>query len=174
MIFYGEEIGMGENLDVPGRLSVRTPMQWTPYDAGGFSSAAPEDLVRPMPQGDYGYERVSVAGQRGDPDSLMNFVAALMRTRRECAAIGTGESRALETGQDAVLAMRYDLPGCTTVTLNNLGGKRCTAALDLTPEEIAMATDLLSDRRYEAIDPETKTVRLNGYGYRWLRIGGEY
>jgi len=174
MIFYGEEIGMGENLDVAGRLSVRTPMQWTPYAKGGFSSAASEDLVRPIPDGDFGYERVSVAGQRGDPDSLMNMIAALMRTRRECAGIGTGAWRALETGQDSVLAMRYDIPGCATVVLNNLGGKRCTAALDLSPEEIAMATDLLGDRRYEAIDHETRTVRLNPYGYRWLRIGGEY
>ena len=49
MLFYGEEIGMGENLDVPGRLSVRTPMQWTPYDNGGFSTAPPERFVRPMP-----------------------------------------------------------------------------------------------------------------------------
>ena len=67
MIFYGEEIGMGENLDVPGRLSVRTPMQWTPYGSGGFSTAAADALVRPMTEGDFDVKHVSVARQRSDP-----------------------------------------------------------------------------------------------------------
>ena len=97
-----------------------------------------------------------------------------MRTRRECPSIGTGEWKALETGHDAVLALRHDVAGCSTVVLNNLGAKRCTVLLDLAPDEIETATDLLGDRQYDALDPQTRTFRINGYGYRWLRIGGEY
>jgi maltose alpha-D-glucosyltransferase/alpha-amylase len=165
---------MGENLDVPGRLSVRTPMQWTPYGSGGFSTATAAEFVRPMPDGEFSIEHVSVARQRSDPDSLLNMIEELMRTRRECPSIGTGKWTALETGQDAVLALRHDVEGCSTVVVNNLGAKRCTVLLDLEPEEIATATDLLGDRRYDPLDPQTRSFRMNGYGYRWLRIGGEY
>ena len=109
MLFYGEEIGMGEQPALPGRLSVRAPMQWTPYDNGGFSAAPPERYVRPiLADGDYGFERVSVAAQRTDPDSLLNWLVALIRTRRECAEIGAGRCRVIDTGNDAILALRYD------------------------------------------------------------------
>ena len=64
VLFYGEEIGMGENLDVPGRLAVRTPMQWTPTPSGGFSSATPKRLTRPMPAGVWGPQHVNVSDQR--------------------------------------------------------------------------------------------------------------
>src|SRR5699024_6484487 len=80
LLFYGEEIGMGENLDIPGRLAVRSPMQWRPRPGAGFSTAAEDDLVRPVvAEGEYGYERVSVGAERGDPNSLLNWMAALIR-----------------------------------------------------------------------------------------------
>ena len=173
MIFYGEEIGMGENLAIPGRLSVRTPMQWAPY-GGGFSSAPPDTYVRPMPEDDFGIAQVSVAQQRSDPDSLLNMIQALMRTRRESPSVGTGEWKALETGHDAVLALRHDIEGCSTLVVNNLGASRCTVTLDLAPEDLRTATDLLCDRAYESLGPQTTSFRMNGYGYRWIRIGGEY
>lgn len=165
---------MGENLEVPGRRSVRTPMQWSPYGSGGFSSAPPDALIRPMPEGEYGFREVSVARERSDPDSLLNMIEELIRARRECPAIGTGEWTALETGQDAVLALRYDIEGGSAVVLNNLSAKRCTVLLDLEPGEIETATDLLGDRRYEPLDPQSRRFRMNGYGYRWLQIGGPY
>src|SRR5690606_16585390 len=69
VLFYGEEIGMGENLDVPGRLAVRTVMQWDGTRHGGFTTSR-RKLDRPSPDGAWGPERISVAAQRGDPDSL--------------------------------------------------------------------------------------------------------
>ena len=66
VLFYGEEIGMAENLDIPGRLAVRTPMQWTGDPNGGFSKAAKRRLCRPVPDGLYGPERVNAADQRHD------------------------------------------------------------------------------------------------------------
>jgi len=149
-------------------------MQWTAYDHGGFSTAPPAQLVRPIvAKGDYGFEQVKVAAMRADPGSLVNVIAALMRTRRECGAIGIGTWRALETGQDAVLARRYDLEGSAIVVLNNLSCRRCTVATDLTEREIATATDLFGDRTYEAIEPGER-MRLHGLGYRWMRLGGVY
>jgi maltose alpha-D-glucosyltransferase/alpha-amylase len=175
LIYYGEEIGMGENLDQPGRLSVRAPMQWTSYENGGFSTAPPEQFVRPMVSGgDYGFERVSVSALRADCDSLLNWMARLMRTRRECPEIGTGTWQPLETGNDAVLGLRYDLGESAVLIVNNLSGQRRTVTIDLPAEQVATATDLLADRDYEPLDLEHLQIRMNGYGYRWLRVGGIY
>src|SRR3954451_595942 len=77
VLFYGEEIGMGENLEIPGRLAVRTPMQWTADRSGGFSRARPSRLVRPVVEGPFGPEHVNVADQRRDPDSLHSFMTLL-------------------------------------------------------------------------------------------------
>jgi maltose alpha-D-glucosyltransferase/alpha-amylase len=175
MLFYGEEIGMGEHLALEGRLSVRAPMQWTPYNNGGFSDAPPEQLVRPiLAEGEYGFERVSVGAMRSDPDSLLNWMAALIRTRRECGEIGASTWREVATENDTVLGLRYDDSGSAVVILNNLSSQRQTVTLDLTPEEVATTTDLLGDRVYGPINPNTRRLRIDGYGYRWMRLGGIY
>ncbi|MBW3633944.1 MAG: alpha-amylase family protein [Chloroflexi bacterium] len=175
MLFYGEEIGMGEQTLLPGRLSVRAPMQWTSYDNGGFSTAPIERLVRPIvSEGDYSFERVSVAAERNDSGSLLNWMAALIRTRRECSEIGSGKCQVLDIGNDDVLGLRYDDPNhdSAIVVLNNLSPDRHTIALDLTEREIVTATNLFADRQYEPIDPKRQRIRFNGFGYRWLRLGG--
>jgi maltose alpha-D-glucosyltransferase/alpha-amylase len=175
MIFYGEEIGMGEQLDLHGRMAVRSPMQWMSHDHGGFSTAPPEQLVRPMVSGgDFGFEQVSVGRLRADRNSLLNWMAGLMRTRRESPEIGTGAWSVLNTGNDAVLGLRHSIEDSATVVFNNLGSKRCTVAVDLTPGEIATATDLFCDRDYEPLDPGNPTMRMEAHGYRWIRIGGIY
>jgi maltose alpha-D-glucosyltransferase/alpha-amylase len=173
MVFYGEEIGMGENLELNERLSVRTPMQWTPYGSGGFSELPPEDWVRPPTRnGDYTPPKVNVGLQRGDPGSLLNFMAALMRTRRECSEIGTGKATAIETGSDPVLALRFDIEDSSVIVLNNLCDRACPVSLDLPNHEAATATDLLMDEHYPPLDGGK--MKLNPYGYRWMRIGGVY
>jgi maltose alpha-D-glucosyltransferase/alpha-amylase len=175
MIFYGEEIGMGENLDLDGRLAVRSPMQWTDYDHGGFSSAPLDNLVRPLvTEGPYSYDRVNVRVQRNDPDSLLNWMAGLIRTRRECAEIGICERVKVDVGTDAVLGLRYDDRESSVIVLNNLSDRRCDITLPLSEDEIATATDLFSDRRYPALDPGNPRFRLSPYGFRWLRIDGIY
>ena len=77
VLFYGEEIGMGEDLASTGRLAVRTPMQWTAGRNGGFSTAAPSRLCRPVVEGGFGPEHVNVADQRRDPESLLSFMSLL-------------------------------------------------------------------------------------------------
>jgi maltose alpha-D-glucosyltransferase/alpha-amylase len=174
MIFYGEEIGMGENLSIPGRLSVRTPMQWTSYAAGGFSTAEPESYVRPMTDGPYGYRQVSVGRQRSDPDALLNWMAALIRTRRECSEMGTGSCRLIELGTDQVLGIRYNSNGSEVIVLNNLSGRRARISLDLNAQERSRVTELLCDRPYKPLDEADGQITLNPYGYRWIRLGGIY
>jgi maltose alpha-D-glucosyltransferase/alpha-amylase len=175
MLFYGNEIGMGENLTLEGRLSVRTPMQWTAYNNGGFSTASPKHVVRPLvSNGAFGFERVNVSAQRTDPDSLLNWMAGLIRTRRECGEIGSGTWRILPTGDDAIFCLRYDVEDSSIFVLNNLSRERRTVKLDLSNQEIETATDLFSDRPYEPIEAGSLRVQLDGSGYRWLRLGGIY
>jgi maltose alpha-D-glucosyltransferase/alpha-amylase len=82
----------------------------------------------------------------------------------------------IDTGNDAILALRYDSTEheCAVIVLNNLTPDRQTIALDLTEREIATTTDLLADRRYEPLDAKSPRMRINGFGYRWLRLGGIY
>ena len=175
MLFYGEEIGMGENLELPGRLAVRSPMHWTAQPNGGFSTAPADHLVRSMQGGgDYGYETVNVAAQRADPESLLNWFAGLCRTRRECGEIGSGTWSILDTGSDAVLGLRYDVADSAVFVLNNLSRNRQEAKVELTPHEAATTTELFCDRRYPPVRPGSDKVRLAGCGYRWMRVGGIY
>src|SRR6185437_4348038 len=94
VILYGDEIGMGENLSLDGRMSVRTPMQWSPGQDAGFSTA--ERLVRPITDGTFGPNRVSVADQRRSEDSLLRFLTRLIHARRQAPELGWGMSTLLE------------------------------------------------------------------------------
>jgi maltose alpha-D-glucosyltransferase/alpha-amylase len=175
MLFYGEELGMGEQMALDGRMSVRAPMQWTPYGYGGFSTAPPDHLVRPMlAGGEYGFEQVSAGAMRGDRNSLLNWMAGLIRTRRECGEIGAGKWQALDLGTDAVLGLRHDLEDSSVIVLNNLSPNRHTVTLALPETEYATITDLYCDRVYGAIDHNRPKIRMEGYGYRWMRAGGIY
>lgn len=172
MIFYGEEIGMGENLALPGRMAVRGPMQWTSYGSGGFSSAPATKHVRPMlEQGEYGFPTINVSSQRGRRDSLLNWMAGLLRTRRECRELGTAPCTAFETKNDAVLGLRYDAEDCSIVIVNNLSGEKQDAVLPIDEDACETATELFADAQYPAISGK---LRLNPFGFRWLRLGGVY
>src|SRR3954451_14625267 len=83
VLLYGDEIGMGEDLALDGRMAVRTPMQWSPDPGGGFSAASPDRLVRPLLSGAFGPEAVSVSAQRRTDDSLLRVVTRLIHARRE-------------------------------------------------------------------------------------------
>jgi maltose alpha-D-glucosyltransferase / alpha-amylase len=175
MIYYGEEIGMGENLDLPGRMSVRSPMQWTEYGNGCFSAAPPDQWVRPMlMEGEFGCQRVNVGHQRGDPDSLLNWMAGLIRVRKECGEIGAGSWELLQTGSEEVFGIRYDVDDSAIIILSNLSRNRRTVSIELTEEERKTTTDLFTDRRYEPLEAGAEKFRMEGFGYRWLRIGGIY
>jgi glycosidase len=144
VILYGDEIGMGEDLRRDGRLSVRTPMQW---------SAAP-DLV-------------SVAEQARREDSLLRFLTRLIHVRREAPELGWGTSTLLENDPPAVLAHRCDWQGSTVVTVHNLSEAPVAAELEL-GEEVVGVEDLLELREHH-VEGGRLRVDLDAYGYLWLR-----
>jgi trehalose synthase len=171
VLFYGEEIGMGENLDAEGRLAVRTPMQWTAGKNGGFSSAPPSRLAGPVVQGGYGPEHVNVEAQRRDPDSLLSFMTLLIKRYRECPELGWGDFEVLEQPEPAVLAHRCTWGDASIVALHNLtaGGVGVSLQLEGCNEETELV-DLLVDG---VTSPDAKgrvQMPLEAYGYRWLRV----
>ena len=104
VLWYGDEIGMGDDLSLPERNSVRTPMQWSDEPSAGFSDAPADKLVRPVVTDEpFDYRRVNVAAQHDVPGSLMEHVQRLVRTRRAAPEIGWGEMQVLDTAETGVL-----------------------------------------------------------------------
>jgi trehalose synthase len=164
VLFYGEEIGMGEDLDAKGRGAVRTPMQWTSGKHGGFSRAAASRLPGPVVGGGYGPEHVNVADQRDDPDSLLSFMRLLTRRYRECPELGWGSVEILDQPHASVLAHSCSWDDGRMVALHNLGPEPVAVPLKL--DEEARLVDLLHG---DSFDPGAE-VELERYGYRWLRV----
>ncbi|MCD6638605.1 MAG: alpha-amylase family protein [Nocardioides sp.] len=169
-LYYGEEIGMGEDLDVDGRMAVRTPMQWSPGRNGGFSAAAPSQLIQRVVPGAYGPEHVNVADQLRDPDSLWSFMRKLISLRRTCPELGWGEWSVVEQPHRQVLAHRCDLDGSSVLTVHNLSSEPVTVEVPIDPDDVGLeAVDLLADT-VVARGSRTHTVPLEGYGLLWLRV----
>jgi trehalose synthase len=172
VLFYGEEIGMGENLDIEGRMSVRTPMQWTDEENGGFSKARPSRLRRPVVEGRFGPLAVNVAAQRRDPESLLSWMERLIRRRRETPELGWGAWKVIRTNVPSVFAHRCDWEGRTVVAAHNLGEQPCVVRLQLgdVPED-GKLDDLLDERgAFQGVEDGSLELKLDGYGFRWLRI----
>ena len=173
VLFYGEEIGMGENLEIEGRMSVRTPMQWSDGKNGGFSEAAPSKLRRPLVEDRFGPLAVNVADQERDPDSLLNWMQRLIRKRRETPEFGWGSWDVLDTGDDAVLAHRCTWEGRSVIALHNLSEAPREITLQVPDAEGAVLVDLLETRSTShQLDGGRLELKLEGFGHRWLRLHG--
>jgi trehalose synthase len=170
VLFYGEEIGMGENLAEKARAAVRTPMQWSDEAGGGFSTADPSRFPAQLPEGEYGPLAVNAAAQRRDPDSLLNWFERLIRRRKELPTIGFGEWRVIPTEPRAVFAHRCDWDGSTVVAVHNFSPEPCRVDVPLEGcDDIVGLDDLLGSERMELDRPEFE-LTLEGYGYRWLLV----
>ncbi|MFC4109193.1 alpha-amylase family protein [Micromonospora zhanjiangensis] len=172
---YGEEIGMGEDLSLPGRESIRTPMQWSMKPNAGFSEADAGKLIRPVVEGgDFGYERVNVTLQRQDPGSLLSWFERMTRALREAPEIGSGTCTPIDQVlPPGVLAHRADGPTGTMVFLHNLSTKHATVDLGSLYEEADLPNDMLSDRPYNPVG-KLDALELAGQGYRWIRLCRSY
>jgi maltose alpha-D-glucosyltransferase/alpha-amylase len=132
VVRYGDEIGMGDDLRLPGRDAVRTPMQWSDERNAGFSLA--EKLPHPViADGVFGYPRINVADQQRDPGSLLNWFRAMIRLRKECPEIGWGDWQILGTGSAHALALEYQWRGNALVIVHNFD-ERARAGADPTEE----------------------------------------
>ncbi|PZS36889.1 MAG: trehalose synthase [Pseudonocardiales bacterium] len=168
---YGEEIAMGENLRLPGREAIRTPMQWDDSRGAGFSTAPPADLIRPMPnRGAFTAKRVNVRQQRRDRDSLLRWFEQLIRVLRECSEIGVGTHSVVDVPLPrSVLVHRFDAPEGSILLLHNLADRVVT--VDLSDVDTGpSAYEVFADSEYGPLDKRPTGLRLNGWGYRWIRL----
>ena len=177
VLFYGEEIGMAENLAIPGRMSVRAPMQWSNERNGGFSAAPPGKLRRPVVEGrKWGPAAINVADQQRKADSLLNWMERLIRRRRETPEIVFGAWSLVPVPEAEIFALRYDWGPRTVLVIHNLGAKARGTSFKLEPAKLEPAagsdglTDLFGEGDFSLDKDGTVTVELDGYGCRWLRV----
>jgi maltose alpha-D-glucosyltransferase / alpha-amylase len=169
VLWYGEELGMGEDLGLEGRDAVRTPMQWSSERNGGFSAVDP---FRPViASGPFGCERISVAAERRDPDSLLNRIERMIRLRKECPEIGWGAPSILDVETKSVLALRYASHGTLTIAVHNLSPEASKVSVDAQTEGTRVLVDALSGTRVEADGSGRFPVELPGYGFYWFHAG---
>jgi maltose alpha-D-glucosyltransferase/alpha-amylase len=169
---YGDELGMGDDLSLPERACVRTPMQWSGEPNAGFTKSK-KPVVPVISGGPYGFEHLNAAEQRRDPDAMLNWMERIIRMRKEVPEVGWGDFEALDARDEAVLALRYDWRNNSVLFLHNLSVEPKEVAFNTGLEDKGnLLVNLLGDEHSRAAKNGKHTVCLEGYGYRWYRVGG--
>lgn len=167
LLVYGDELGMGEDLALAGRDSVRTPMQWSRERHAGFSTAAARALPLPIiTDGAFGHKAVNVADQTADADSFLNWMKELIGLRRRCPEWAWGSCHVMDSGEPTVFMHGVEWNGRRLIALHNLTDKTATGRLDKEPG--SRLIPLWSSRPLDA-SPNSLKVDLDPYGYRWYR-----
>ena len=171
IIYYGDEIGMGDNIWLFDRNGVRTPMQWDDNLNAGFSDADPQKLYSPVIESDeYTYKIVNVEAEKENPNSLFNKMKRLVSTRKSHPILAFGEYEFLANEQTEFLVVhRYD-EDQNIICIHNLTDKRNTLMLDLSTFKNMNMTDLITQDDYGRIPDHTFAVDLDPYEFLWLRI----
>ncbi len=179
VIYYGDEIGMGDNIHLGDRDGVRTPMQWSPDRNGGFSRANPADLVLPPVMDPlYGFNAVNVEAQAADPHSLLNWTRRMLAVRKRHHAFGRGAQRFLYPGNRKVLAFLrvYHTPEGeeeTILCVYNLARTAQAAELELADYAGRVPVDLLGGSGFPPIGPVAYLLTLPPYGFYWFFLATE-
>ncbi|GAP15523.1 trehalose synthase [Longilinea arvoryzae] len=169
IIYYGDEIGMGDNIQLFDRNGVRTPMQWTGGLNAGFSDAAPEKLYAPLiDDTGYTYRAVNVAREDSDPNSRLNFTRKLISTRKQAPALVRGGFTWVQPGQNPALAAYLRATDEQSVlALHNLSDQAQPFAFSLS--HTGVVRDLLDAAKDFPVEGELR-VSLAPYEFRWLEL----
>jgi maltose alpha-D-glucosyltransferase / alpha-amylase len=173
VVRYGDELGMGDDLTLKERACARTAMQWSNEPHGGFTkNEKPHTPV--IDKGPYGYQHVNTAIQRRDPKSMLNWTERIIRMRKEVPEIGWGDFTILKIRDPAVLAVRYDWRNNSVLFLHNLHEQPREILIDpnVKREHGKLLVNLLAEDHSRSNDSGKHRIMLEGYGYRWYRVGG--
>ncbi len=168
VLYYGDQIGMGDNIALFDRNGLRTPMQWDSGPNAGFSTCSPEKLYAPIIDDPvYGYQRVNVAAQRNDPSSLLNAIRHMIHTSRALSCFRDGDLHWLEAAPTSVLTFWRSNTTETVLVFHNLAGS--SVEVPTGPFAQRQMTDLLTS---ETVILGERLI-LEPYAYRWLKPAAE-
>lgn len=174
VLYYGDEIGMGDNIHLGDRDGVRTPMQWSPDRNGGFSRANPAQLVLPSIMDPlYGFTAVNVEAQSADPHSLLNWTRRMLTVRRRHKAFGRGTFGYLYPGNRKILAYLREFEGETILCVCNLSRTAQAVELDLTAYAGRVPVELVGGSTFPPIGQLTYLLTLPPYGFYWFLLATE-
>jgi maltose alpha-D-glucosyltransferase/alpha-amylase len=168
ILYYGDEIGMGDNIWLEDRNGVRTPMQWEAGPTAGFSEARPASLYAPVIQDDeYGPDRVNVEAGRASPDSYLNIIRRMIAIRKQHQVFGRGEFTWIDVKNEHIAAFQRTSQGNSILAIHNLSERKQEIQIP-TKKPVTSMTDLLTGREFIPVD-ETTNIELAPYQYFWLK-----
>ena len=171
ILYYGDEIGMGDNIYLGDRNGVRTPMQWTADRNAGFSRAVPAKLYSPVVMDPiWGYEAVNVEAQQGDSSSLLNWMRNLIALRKLFRVFGRGALKFLHPENRKVLAYIREAEDEIVLCVANLSRFAQPAQLDLSEYDGMIPVEMLGYVEFPTISRQPYSVTLAPYGFLWLEL----
>ena len=171
IIYYGDEIGMGDNIHLGDRNGVRTPMQWSPDRNGGFSRVDPAELILPTTMDAlYGYGAVNVEAQRRDAHSLLNWTRRMLAVRSSHPAFGRGTLTLLSPTNRKVLAYIREYEGDTLLCVANVAHSPEAVELDLSQFVGRVPVELSAGSSFPPIGELTYLLTLPPFGFYWFAL----
>ncbi|HKA44698.1 MAG TPA: maltose alpha-D-glucosyltransferase [Burkholderiales bacterium] len=171
IIYYGDEIGMGDNIYLGDRNGVRTPMQWSPDRNAGFSKSDPQGLyLPPIMDSIYGYEAVNVEAQTRDLSSLLNWMKRVLAVRRTSKAFGRGRISFLRAGNRKILAYVREYGEEAVLCVANLARAAQPVELDLARFRGRVPVEMLGRAAFPPVGELPYLLTLPAYGFYWFRL----
>ena len=171
ILYYGDEIGMGDNIYLGDRNGVRTPMQWTPDRNGGFSRCDPARLYLPMIMDPvYGYEAVNVEAQSRSLASLLSWTKRLIAVRKSSKLFGRGSLSFIRPANRSVLVYLRQYQNEVLLCIANLSRSAQAAEIDLSPWRGRVPLELLGRTKFPPIGENPYLITLSPYGFYWFQL----
>jgi len=173
-MYYGDEIGMGDNVYLGDRNGVRTPMQWSPDRNAGFSRADPQRLyLQPIMDAMYGYEALNVEAQARDSSSLLNWTKRMLAVRKTSFAFGRGKRIFLKPGNRKILAYLSVHEDETLLHVFNLSRAAQPVELDLSAYKTRVPVEMLGRTSFPPIGELPYMLTLPSFGFYWFRLASD-
>ncbi len=174
IIYYGDEIGMGDNFFLGDRDGVRTPMQWSPDRNAGFSRADPARLyLPPIMDPIYGFDSVNVEAQQRSASSLLNWMKRMVSVRQQYKAFGRGTLTLLYPGNRKILAYLREYDGEHALCVANLSRQAQAVELDLARFKGRVPVELIGGSTFPRIGELSYLLTLPAYGFYWFLLAEE-
>jgi maltose alpha-D-glucosyltransferase/alpha-amylase len=171
IIYYGDEIGMGDNINLGDRDGVRTPMQWNGGWNAGFSTADPESLCAPLILNPiYGYPAINALSQRRTPHSLFSWMRRMIAVRRSARVFGNGSIEFLYPANHRILAYLRRFEKDTVLIVNNLSSAAQAVELDLRRFKGSILIEMFGKNIFPRVGELPYLLTLGPYQFYWFRL----